>query len=117
MTIDELIALAEEAREDLGGDAQVRIACQPGYPVRAALQYVTIPHSSTDPGESLRPGRHGPRPEQRRHVPLAGHSRPPGRREPLLPRVGLARLLLHLTTAESSPKNETVAITADVLHT
>jgi hypothetical protein len=47
MTIDELIALAGEAREDLGGDAQVRIAFQPGYPVRAALQYVTIPHSST----------------------------------------------------------------------
>jgi hypothetical protein len=54
MTIDELIALAEEAREDLGGDAQVRIACQPGYPVRAALQYVTIPHS-TDPGELYSP--------------------------------------------------------------
>jgi hypothetical protein len=50
MTIDELITLAEEAREDLGGDAQVRIACQPGYPVRAALQYVTIPHR-TDPAE------------------------------------------------------------------
>jgi hypothetical protein len=41
MTIDELIDLAGEAREDLGGDAQVRIACQRGYPVRAALQYVT----------------------------------------------------------------------------
>ena len=26
MTIDELIELASEAREDLGGDAQVRIA-------------------------------------------------------------------------------------------
>jgi hypothetical protein len=54
MTIDELIALAEEAREDLGGDAQVRIACQPGYPVRAALQYVTIP-PSTDPAELYGP--------------------------------------------------------------
>lgn len=54
MTIDELIALAEEAREDLGGDAQVRIACQPGYPVRAALQYVTIPFSA-DPGELYGP--------------------------------------------------------------
>ena len=32
MTIDELIELAAEAREDLGGDAQVRIAYQPGYP-------------------------------------------------------------------------------------
>jgi hypothetical protein len=46
MTIDELIELAQDAREDLGGDAQVRIAYQPGYPLRAALQYVTIPYSS-----------------------------------------------------------------------
>ena len=37
MTIDELIELAPDAREDLGGDAQVRIAYQPGYPLRAAL--------------------------------------------------------------------------------
>ena len=48
MTIDELIELAGEAREDLGGDAEVRIASQPGYPLRAALACVTIPHS-TDP--------------------------------------------------------------------
>lgn len=50
MTIDELIALAEEARDDLGGDAQVRIATQPGYPLRAALEYVTIP-PGTDPAD------------------------------------------------------------------
>ena len=50
MTIDELIELATEAREDLGGDAQVRIAYQPGYPLRAALGFVTIPYS-TDPDE------------------------------------------------------------------
>ena len=48
MTIDELIELASEAREDLGGDAEVRIASQPGWPLRAALACVTIPHS-TDP--------------------------------------------------------------------
>jgi hypothetical protein len=54
MTIDELITLAEEAREDLGGDAQVRIAFQPGWPLRAALAYVTIPHS-TDPAELYDP--------------------------------------------------------------
>jgi hypothetical protein len=36
MTIDELIELATEAREDLGGDAQVRAAYQPGYPRRPA---------------------------------------------------------------------------------
>lgn len=45
MTIDELIELAAEARDDLGGGAQVRIACQRGYPVRAALEYVTVPRS------------------------------------------------------------------------
>ena len=50
MTIDELIALAEEGRDELGGGAQVRIATQPGYPVRATLRYVTTPFS-TDPGD------------------------------------------------------------------
>ena len=54
MTIDELIELATEAREDLGGDAQVRIAYQPGYPLRAALSCVTIPYS-TDPAELYGP--------------------------------------------------------------
>ena len=54
MTIDQLIELAVEAREDLGGGAQVRIACQRGYPVRAALQYVTVP-PSTDPAELYGP--------------------------------------------------------------
>jgi hypothetical protein len=44
--IDELIELAEEARDDLGGDAQVRIALQPAYPIRAALRCVTIPRSA-----------------------------------------------------------------------
>jgi hypothetical protein len=50
MTIDELIELAAEARGELGGDAQVRIAYQLGYPIRAALAYVTIPHS-TNPSD------------------------------------------------------------------
>ena len=54
MTIDQLIELAVEGREDLGGGAQVRIACQRGYPVRAALQYVTVP-PSTDPSELYGP--------------------------------------------------------------
>lgn len=54
MTIDQLIELAVGAREDLGGDAQVRIAYQRGYPVRAALQYVTVP-PSTDPAELYGP--------------------------------------------------------------
>lgn len=50
MTIDELIELARDAREDLGGDAQIRIAYQLGYPLRAALSYVTVP-SSTCPAD------------------------------------------------------------------
>jgi hypothetical protein len=50
MTIDELIELAQDAREDLGGDAQVRIAYQPGYPLRAGLRCVTVP-PSTDPSD------------------------------------------------------------------
>jgi hypothetical protein len=55
MTIDELIELAEEARDDLGGDAQVRVALQPSYPIRAALRCVTTPHS-TDPEDPNAPG-------------------------------------------------------------
>jgi hypothetical protein len=43
MTIDELIELAEGARADLCGHAQVRIAYQPSYPLRAVLHSVTIP--------------------------------------------------------------------------
>jgi len=54
MTIDQLIELAVEAREDLGGDAQVRIAYQRGYPLRATLQYATVPFS-TDPAELYSP--------------------------------------------------------------
>jgi hypothetical protein len=50
MTIDELIELADQARKDLGGSAHVRIAFQPGWPLRAALRCLTIP-SSADPGE------------------------------------------------------------------
>jgi hypothetical protein len=54
LTIDELVELAQDAREDLGGDAPVRIAYQPGYPLRAALGYVTVP-PGTDPA-----GLYGP---------------------------------------------------------
>jgi len=46
MTIDELIEAAAAAREDLGGGAQVRIAYQPAYPLRAALGCVTVPFSA-----------------------------------------------------------------------
>ncbi|MGO8896272.1 MAG: hypothetical protein ACLP8X_34290 [Streptosporangiaceae bacterium] len=54
MTLDELMELASEARENLGGDAEVRIASQPGWPLRAALACVTIPHS-TDPSDLYGP--------------------------------------------------------------
>jgi hypothetical protein len=54
VTIDQLIELARDAREDLGGGAQVRIAYQRGYPLRAALGYVTVP-PSTDPAELYGP--------------------------------------------------------------
>jgi hypothetical protein len=54
MTIDELIKLAEDAREDLGGGAQIRIAYQPGYPLRAALHCVTVP-PSTSPSDLYGP--------------------------------------------------------------
>jgi hypothetical protein len=55
MTIDQLIELAQDARQDLGGDAQVRIAYQRGYPQRAALQYVTVP-PGTGPADLYGPG-------------------------------------------------------------
>ena len=72
MTIDGLIELAQDAREDLGGDAQVRIAYQPGYPLRAALGFVTVP-PSTDPSGLYRPRRDHRRAAGRRHVPVARH--------------------------------------------
>ncbi len=46
MTLDELMELASEARENLDGDAEVQIASQPGCPLRAALACVTFPHST-----------------------------------------------------------------------
>ena len=46
MTIDQLIELATEAREELGGDAEARIASQPGWPLRATIACMTIPRST-----------------------------------------------------------------------
>jgi hypothetical protein len=43
MTIDDLISELEEARDALGGQAEVRIAYQPSWPLRAALAHVTVP--------------------------------------------------------------------------
>jgi hypothetical protein len=50
MTIDQLIEAAQEACEELGGDAGVRIAYQQNYPLRGTLQAVTVPESD-DPYE------------------------------------------------------------------
>ena len=50
MTIDELIEELESARDDLGGDAEIRIAYQPGWPLRATVASVTVPPSG-DPDE------------------------------------------------------------------
>lgn len=43
MTLDELIQELESAREDLGGDAEVRIAYQENYPLRGTVARVTVP--------------------------------------------------------------------------
>ncbi len=41
-TIDDLIAELEEARETLGGDAEVRVAYQPNWPLRGTIARVTV---------------------------------------------------------------------------
>ncbi len=43
MTLDEMISELEDAREDLGGDAEVRVAYQPNYPLRGTVAAVTVP--------------------------------------------------------------------------
>lgn len=54
MTIDQLIEAAEEAREALGGSAEVRIAYQQSYPLRGTLDAVTVPEDDDpyDEGET-----------------------------------------------------------------
>jgi hypothetical protein len=59
MTIGDLIQQLEEARDDLGGDPEVRIAYQPNWPLRAAVAYVTIPPCS-DPGDLYGEGEAAP---------------------------------------------------------
>jgi len=38
MSIDELIEVLQEAREDLGGDAEVRLAMQPNWPFEYTIR-------------------------------------------------------------------------------
>lgn len=60
-TLDELITELEDAREALGGDAPVRIARQPGWPLRGMVAAVTTaddpdagggPHGELPGGDS-----------------------------------------------------------------
>jgi hypothetical protein len=48
-TLDELISELEDAREDLGGGAEVRVAYQQSYPLRGTVACVTIPPDPDDP--------------------------------------------------------------------
>ena len=50
MTIDELMDQLADARHELGGGAQVRVAHQTAWPLRATVACVTVP-GSPDPGE------------------------------------------------------------------
>jgi hypothetical protein len=54
-TIDEMIAELEEAREDLGGDAEVRVAWQQQYPLRGTVERVTVPNGP-DPDDNYDEG-------------------------------------------------------------
>jgi len=49
MNIDEMIQQLEEARDDLGGDAEVRIAYQPNWPLRGTVAAVTVPQDDSEP--------------------------------------------------------------------
>lgn len=53
-TIDDLISELEEAREQLGGHAQVRIAYQQSYPLRGTIARVTVPDTEDPYDEGTR---------------------------------------------------------------
>lgn len=57
MTIDHLIAELEQAREDLGGDAEVRIAYQQHYPMRLTVQHLTVPAEHPYADDERAPGQ------------------------------------------------------------
>jgi hypothetical protein len=52
MTIDMMIEQLEEAKEDLGGDAEVRVAYQQSYPLRGTVSRVTVPESDDPYGDN-----------------------------------------------------------------
>ncbi len=49
-TLDELITELEDARNDMGGDTEVRIAFQQNWPLRGTVDSVTIPDKDMCPG-------------------------------------------------------------------
>lgn len=58
MTLDDLISLLEDAREEVGGEAEIACAFQPTYPLRATLRGIVTP---TDlEGEEIEPDETGP---------------------------------------------------------
>jgi hypothetical protein len=102
MTIDELITLVEEARENLGGDAQIRIASQPGWPLRAALGCVTVPQSA-DPDDLYAADEHAAgQQNDGTFLWLATGDLPDGE-NPYAPRVGLERLIPPMTKTRPGP--------------
>lgn len=48
MTINELIAALEEARDDLGGDREVLVANQPTYPLTNVITAVSVTDGDED---------------------------------------------------------------------
>lgn len=58
MTLDQLIELLEDAREEVGGEAAIMCAFQPSYPLRADLRGIVTP-SDLD-YEEVEPDLSGP---------------------------------------------------------
>jgi hypothetical protein len=50
-TLDELISQLEEARDEAGGDVQVRVACQPGWPLRGTIETLTVTGDQDEPDD------------------------------------------------------------------
>jgi hypothetical protein len=48
VTITDLIALLEEARDEVGGDAEIQLATQASYPLRYDLRGVYIEPDNAD---------------------------------------------------------------------
>jgi hypothetical protein len=57
MTIDQLIEELEAARDDLGGNAEVRIAYQENWPLRGAVAAVTLPSEAPYDEDEDAPGQ------------------------------------------------------------